>query len=202
VLVADLRQYWNEQASTFDQEPDHGLRDPRTRSAWSALLAGHLPPVPARIADVGCGTGTLSVLLAQAGYRVAGLDFSPGMIKRARMKARAARVDVELAVGDAAAPPWAPGIFDCVLSRHVLWALSDPARGLQRWLSLLRPNGRLVLIEGRWSTGVGIPSVTAVALLKQHHRPATVIKLADPILWGGPITDERYLLVSDPCQSP
>jgi len=202
VLVADPRRYWNEQASTFDQEPDHGLRDPRTRSAWSALLAEHLPPVPARIADVGCGTGTLSVLLAQTGYRVSGLDFSPDMIERARIKANAARVEVELVVGDAAAPPWASGMFDCVLSRHVLWALPDPTRGVERWLSLLRPKGRLVLIEGRWSTGAGIPSTTAVPLLEQQHRRATVIELLDPTLWGGPITDERYLVVSDASESP
>jgi len=175
---------------------------PRTRSAWSALLAEHLPPRPARIADMGCGTGTLCVLLAQAGYRVSGLDFSPDMVERARTKASAARVDVQLAVGDATAPPWAPGMFDCVLSRHVLWALADPARVLERWLSLLRPKGRLLLIEGRWSTGTGIPSATTVALLKQHYRPATVIELIDPTLWGGPVTDERYLIVSDPCQSP
>ena len=44
------------------------------------MLLEHLPPAPARVADLGCGTGTLSVLLAEEGYRVDGLDLSPAMV--------------------------------------------------------------------------------------------------------------------------
>ena len=38
--------------------------------------------------------------------------------------------------------------YDVVLSRHVLWALPDPVEALRRWSALLRPEGRLVLVEG------------------------------------------------------
>jgi len=62
--------YWDDQADTFDEEADHGLRDPQVREAWRRLLLAHLPAAPAAIADIGCGTGSLSVLLAGEGYAV------------------------------------------------------------------------------------------------------------------------------------
>jgi methylase of polypeptide subunit release factors len=43
------------------------LLDPRVRQAWRGRLLAELPPAPAAIADLGCGTGTLSVLLAAEG---------------------------------------------------------------------------------------------------------------------------------------
>ena len=80
----DQRELWDAEAATFDDEADHGLADPATREAWRALLLGVLPPAPARIADLGCGTGSLSVLLAREGYAVDGLDLSPERVARAR----------------------------------------------------------------------------------------------------------------------
>jgi hypothetical protein len=45
--VMDPAGYWDGQAATFDDEPDHGLRDEGVRSAWRRLLLPVLPPVPA-----------------------------------------------------------------------------------------------------------------------------------------------------------
>ena len=64
VASADDIATWDAQADAFDQPADHGLRDPAVRQAWRELLVSHLPEPPARVADLGCGTGTLSVLLA------------------------------------------------------------------------------------------------------------------------------------------
>jgi SAM-dependent methyltransferase len=194
----EVEEYWDEQAASFDDAPDHGLRDPAIRAAWAELLVPLMPPAPAGVADLGCGTGSLAVLLAAAGYRVSGLDLAPGMIERARAKARAAAVQAEFEVGDAMAPPWPAGTFDVVLARHVLWALPDPGKGLDRWLALLRPGGRLVLVEGRWWTGAGIGSDEVLNLLEARGRATTRIPLTDAALWGGPVDDDRYLVVSDP----
>ena len=74
---------WDTEALTFDEAADHGLRDPDVRLAWRSLLAGLLPAAPARVADLGCGTGTLALLLAEEGHAVDGVDFSPEMVTRA-----------------------------------------------------------------------------------------------------------------------
>jgi len=190
--------YWDTQAATFDNNADHGLRDPRVREAWRRLLLEHLPPAPAAVADLGCGTGTLSVLLAAEGYAVTGLDFAPAMIRAARAKARAAGAGTgaRFVLSDAAAPTLPPGSFDVVLSRHVLWAMPDTPRTLAAWLRLLVPGGSLVLIEGRWSTGAGLTTAEAGRAVLRQRDDATITALDDPALWGGPVTDERYLLVS------
>ena len=146
---------WDAEAKAFDETPDHGLLDETVRSAWERLLTEKLPAAPARIADLGCGTGTLSVLLADAGHHVDGLDFSPGMVRRAEAKA-AGRAHVRVLLGDAYDPPLAPAAYDVVLSRHVLWAMPDPALALSRWTRLLKPQGILLLVEGRWSNNVGL----------------------------------------------
>lgn len=186
---------WDEAASTFDQSADHGLRDPAVRAAWADLLTRALPAPPARLVDLGCGTGSLAVLAAELGHQVVGVDFSERMLALARTKAQGRR-DVVLVAGDAADPPLRPGAVDAVLCRHVLWALPDPAAALQAWARLLRPGGRLVLVEGRWSTGAGLTGEQTVALLQEQGLTPTLEPLRDPRYWGAPVADDRYLVTA------
>ncbi len=194
-MVEEMSELWDAEAATFDDDPDHGLRDPATRAAWLELLTQHLPAPPARVADLGCGTGTLSVLLADAGYAVDGVDFSPEMVARARAKA-AGRDGVTFVVADASTPPLEPAAYDAVLCRHVLWALPEPADAVVRWVELLAPGGRLLLVEGMWHTGAGLSTEHTLDLVRRTGREATVQHLEDPVLWGREIDDERYLVVS------
>lgn len=185
---------WDAQAASYDNEPDHGLRDPLVRDAWRSLLVALLPPVPARIADLGCGTGTLSMLLAELGYAVDGVDFSPEMVRRATVKA-GSFPGTSFRLGDAGDPPLPDGQYDVALCRHVLWALPDPEAVLARWSGKLQPGGRLVLVEGSWSTGPGITAARAVDLVTGAGFVPDHRALDDPAYWGGPITDERYAVV-------
>ena len=90
-----------------------------------------------------------------------------------------------------------PGSADVVLCRHVLWALDDPAAAVGRWVRLLRPGGRMLLVEGRWSTGGGLSAAVCRDLVLRHRSSADVRLLGgDPALWGGPVDDERYLMSS------
>ena len=189
--IVDL---WDAEAATFDEAADHGLRDPVVRRAWRDLLVSVLPAPPARVADLGCGTGTLSLLLADEGHRVDGVDVSPEMVRLAREKAGARR-DVAFAVGDAGRVTLTPGSYDVVLCRHVLWAMPDPADALRRWVDLLAPGGRLVLVEGRWATGAGLTARETVALVEATGRGAGLRRLPEAVYWGREITDERYLVV-------
>jgi SAM-dependent methyltransferase len=185
---------WDAEAVLFDEEADHGLHDPLVRDAWRSLLIGLVPPAPARIADLGCGTGTLALLLAEEGHDVNGVDFSPEMVRRAHAKAGTFG-GCSFVVADAADPPLAEGSYDVVLCRHVLWALPDPAAALERWAGLLVPDGRLVLIEGRWSTGAGLRSTDTVALVADAGFEPTLRQLPDPAYWGRRIEDERYVVL-------
>ncbi|MET9503196.1 class I SAM-dependent methyltransferase [Streptomyces sp. NPDC006622] len=195
--TTSARVDWDARAETFDEEPDHGLRDPDVRAAWADRLRDWLPDRPGDLLDLGCGTGSLSLLAAERRHRVTGVDLSPAMIDRAR--AKLAGRDAVFLVGDAAAPPVGEERFDTVLVRHVLWALPDPGRALRHWRDLLRPGGRLVLVEGVWGTvsPVGIPADRLTALLTPLTAHTRVERLSDdPRLWGGAVADERYAVVA------
>ncbi|MFE1176234.1 methyltransferase domain-containing protein [Streptomyces sp. NPDC058773] len=197
-LPAADAAYWEAAAASFDEEPDHGLRDPAVRAAWAARLRSWLPPAPAAVLDLGCGTGSLSLLAAEQGHRVLGVDRSAGMIERARGKL--AGHDAAFLVGDAAEPPVGERRFDVVLVRHVLWALPDPAAVLRHWAALLRPGGRLVLVEGRWGEvdPIGIRAAELTALVGPLAARTHVESLVhEPALWGKEVTDERYVLTAD-----
>ncbi len=183
---------WDREAQTFDEAADHGLADPECRAAWRSLLLEHLPPPPARVADLGCGTGTLALLLAEEGYAVDGVDFSPEMVRLARAKAGHAATFHE---ADAAAPPLEAASYDVVLSRHVLWAMPSPAAALDRWIALLRPEGRLLLVEGSWSTGAGLTAEETVALVAEVRYQPELRRMPEPVFWGREITDDRYLVI-------
>ncbi|WP_330292084.1 class I SAM-dependent methyltransferase [Streptomyces sp. NBC_00576] len=188
---------WDAEAATFDTEPDHGLRDPVVREAWAARLRSWLPDRPADVLDLGCGTGSLSLLASEQGHRVTGVDLSRAMVEQARGKL--AGRDAVFLVGDAAAPPVGEERFDVVLVRHVLWTLPDPARVLRHWQGLLRAGGRLVLVEGVWGTvsPVGIPADTLAALLAALAADVRVERLSgDARLWGREVEDERYAVLA------
>ncbi|MFI1440013.1 class I SAM-dependent methyltransferase [Streptomyces fructofermentans] len=190
---------WDAESATFDDEPDHGLRDPVVREAWAARLRGWLPRAPSDVLDLGCGTGSLSLLAAEQRHRVTGVDLSPRMVELAR--AKLAGRDAAFLVGDAAAPPVGEQRFDVVLVRHVLWTLPDPARVLRHWRGLLRPGGRLVLVEGVWGTvsPVGLSADRLTGLLAPLVRELRVDRLSDDSpLWGREVDDERYALVAVP----
>jgi len=205
-----VARFWDEASGEFDAEPDHGLRDPAVREAWARRLRAWLPAVPADVLDLGCGTGSLALLAIEAGHRVVGVDLSPRMVELARAKLGPAATVLVGAAGD---PPVGERRFDAVLVRHVLWTLPAPTKVLARWADLLRPGGRLVLVEGRWAGAEdarpyvegleGLPwpggvsaavLAAAVAPLTRRHR---VERLDDPALWGRPIADERYALIAE-----
>jgi ubiquinone/menaquinone biosynthesis C-methylase UbiE len=163
-----IRHHWDRRSSTFDDEPGHGLFSDEQRQAWLDLLTRLAGRAPQRVLDVGCGTGFLSLMLAALGHDVTGIDLSPQMIDRARRKAEQASLQIDFRVGDAVAIGCPDKAYQLVVARHVIWTLPDPQRGVAEWLRVLRPGGRLILIEGKWADNE--------ALARSHARPAARLK--------------------------
>lgn len=194
----EARQYWDDLAASFDDEPDHGLRDPLVRASWTQLLGAWLPDPPANLLDIGCGTGSLSVVLAGLGHKVTGIDLSPHMISLARAKAARQGYHIEFRVMEAAFPQLPNNHYGVIVCRHLLWALPEPAQVLQRWAALLKPRGRLLLIEGHWGTGGGLHAKQVTAMLPAAFSAFLIQDLSDhPDLWGKAVSDERYAIVAD-----
>ena len=195
--LESARRLWDDAAAAFDDQPDHGLNDPLSMQAWTERLAAWLPPRPTAILDIGCGTGSLSVIMAGLGNQVTGIDAAPNMIALARAKAARAGQNIKFAVMDAAFPRLADQHFDVIVCRHVLWALPTPKDVLRRWVDLLAPAGRLILIEGFWHTGAGLHAAQIVESLPACLTEVSIQPLSgQPNLWGGVVKDERYAITA------
>jgi 2-polyprenyl-3-methyl-5-hydroxy-6-metoxy-1,4-benzoquinol methylase len=193
----ESRKVWDTEASAFDNEPDHGLHNPLVLAAWTKLLRTSLPPGKTAVLDIGCGTGSLSIVLAGLGYEVTGIDLSPNMIALAQEKAQAAQHPIKFHVMDAGFPQLTPHQFDAIVCRHLLWTLPEPDQVLQRWVRLLKPGGRLLLIEGYWHTGAGLHAHEIIDALPASLSDISVQNLSDQAdLWQGKVDDERYVITA------
>ena len=105
-----------------------------------------------QVLEVGCGTGTLTLA---AKRRVGptgqayGIDQIPTMIETSRRKAEQAGVDISFQVGGIDAIPFPEGKFDAVLCSFMIFHMSDGVRrrGIQEIRRVLKPGGRLVLVD-------------------------------------------------------
>jgi SAM-dependent methyltransferase len=104
--------------------------------------------------DVGCGPGGLLVDHAAQVRFVAGLDVSEIQVRmaRRRLAERIAAGTAEIALGDAAALPWADGRFSMVSSINALKFMPDQEGALREVHRVLRPGGRAVLTVGEAGT--------------------------------------------------
>ncbi len=100
-----------------------------------------------RVLDAGCGSGRLTVALAQAGSEVTGIDTNAKQLAEARRRAGAADVELELLEADFNAQlPFPDGSFDAVASRLALMAADDPVATLRELRRTLEEEGRLVSV--------------------------------------------------------
>ena len=208
-----VRQHWDWRAADFDKEASHGLLNDTQSRAWRELISRVAGIVPLDVLDLGCGTGFLSMQLAELGHRVTGIDVAAAMLAMARNKAAARDLIVNFRYADAEAPDLPAASFDLIVERHVLWTLPHPAAALDSWRHLLRSDGRLVLIEGHWE-GMkprdeyaeihdrlplfgGRPENEIAGLVSSCGFSAvTTEPLMELELWIEPPSHPRYLLIA------
>jgi ubiquinone/menaquinone biosynthesis C-methylase UbiE len=137
--LAEVRAGYDRWAAVYDTErnPLLALEEPRVRRALGAVHG-------LAVLDLGCGTGRHALWLARRGAHVTAVDFSEGMLARARRKPGAARIrflvhDVHRRL------PFPDRAFDLVVSGLVLEHVRDLRRFFGEARRVLRPGGRAVV---------------------------------------------------------
>jgi len=137
--------YFAERAADWDRIRALHAPDERVERAILDLLKGFKPR---SVLDLGTGTGRMLELLANGAERAIGVDQSAPMLSVARERIEQAGLrQAQLRQGDIYAPPAERDAFDLVIVHQVLHFLDDPARALTEAARMLRPGGRLLVVD-------------------------------------------------------
>ena len=153
---------------------DSVLRSHRWRPAQNS--AGYLLaalPATARVLDVGCGPGTITVDLAARvpGGRVTGIDAAPDVLAEARREAdRRGQANVRFETGDAYRLAYPDGTFDVVHAHQVLQHLGDPVRALAEMRRVCRPGGLVAARDGDYGGMFWFPEDPGLAEWQELYR--------------------------------
>ena len=143
-LNADQIAYWNGPGGQRWADRQQS-QDILLAPVADLLIERARPVAGERIVDVGCGSGAVSIALAQKvgpGGHVLGIDISGPMLARARQVAPAG-LPVEFVLADATVYPFAPASFDLLASRFGVMFFAEPARSFANLRRGMKPSGRL-----------------------------------------------------------
>ena len=143
----------------------------------SEYLAKNINKPGAKVLDIGCATGSLSIILAEKGFNVTGIDFSPCMINNAKNKIiEKKNLVISLINADVNEQiPFKENVFDIILCRHSFNSIVDKKKFIESIRMITSSNG-LVFISGKHS---GISN-------KKYYRKRLIhslVRLVKPIIF-------------------
>ncbi|PBB51824.1 MULTISPECIES: class I SAM-dependent methyltransferase [Mesorhizobium] len=168
VSLSELESYFSEDYYHFgDAVNPPEASDRQAGVIWNLLSLAE----GASVLELGCGYGRITNRLAEKGARIAGLDISPILLKKAEADAAERGVNVEYVLGDMRSLPWRDR-FDAVFLWYTTFGYFDDAdneRVLREAASSLRKGGRLL-----------IDSANRFAFLR-HKSPIYVVQRNDDL---------------------
>lgn len=159
-LLQEIEAYWSTRTEGYSEVNEKELEGIQ-KSAWLSVLEEYFPDTEKselRILDIGTGPGFFPVILSQAGYQVTAVDYTPGMLEKAkenlRLNGEKSGKDlvsrVELRRMDGQKLEFAEETFDVVISRNLTWNLEDPVQAYREWCRVLKQGGVLLNFDANW----------------------------------------------------
>jgi ubiquinone/menaquinone biosynthesis C-methylase UbiE len=154
--TARLQRYWDKHSRTYDKQMGFFERrlfgDSR---AWACSQAG------GNVLEVAVGTG-LNLDHYADGVALTGVDLSDAMLDIARKRASQLERSVDLRQADAHSLPFSDAQFETVVCTFGLCAIPDPVAAIGEMVRVLRPGGRLILVDHIESTSRIVRAVQRV----------------------------------------
>jgi len=177
VAQGRITGFWDLVGPNYESPENVATPGTAAYTHWVETLRSVLPSPPARVLDVGTGTGFVARIAAELGHQVTAIDLSEAMLDASSVRDSA--LVIAFAVGDAVDPDYPAKSFDVVINRSLLWTLREPERAFANWYGLLIPGGRVVAIYGL----TGSPPAAQRAghaeptLFERHYTPETRAEL-------------------------
>jgi SAM-dependent methyltransferase len=183
---------WNDRYQNGNLPWDTGLPS----SELQRVLSRNAIP-PCRALEIGCGTGTNSVWLAQQGFEVTGIDLAPLAVERAEKRARAAGVHVQFLVADVLDLPDLDGSFGFFFDRGCYHAVrrDAPQQYAPAVARQLASGGRGLILAGnaREPHDPGPPVVTEEQIREELGLAFQILDLHEFRFDEAPGVSERFL---------
>jgi len=131
-----------------------------------------------RVLDVGTASGNTALAAARRRAAVTGVDITPALLERARLRAAAECLHIDFQESDATALPFADGSFDVVMSTFGAIFAPDPGKTAAEMARVCRPGGKIAMAN--WTPDGMFGQL--FYLLARYSAPGTQVEL--PITWG------------------
>jgi SAM-dependent methyltransferase len=183
---------WNQRYASGDLPWDTG----RPSTELQRVVAQQ-PIAPCRALDLGCGTGSNTIWLAQQGFDAVGVDIAPLAVAQACQRARAAGVSAQFQVADILHPPKFDQPFLFFFDRGCYHAVrrEDPTAYASAIIQLLAPGARGLILAGnaRESHDDGPPAVTEEQLRSELGAVFHLLELREFRFDAPPGSSESFL---------
>ena len=168
-LLEEIESYWSTRTEGYSEVNEKELKGMQ-KKAWLEVLEGGFcgkvsmekecneenpdKKESLKILDIGTGPGFFSMILAEAGYHVTAVDYTPGMLEKAAENAAKfigkKKENIEFIRMDAQALEFEDESFDVIVSRNLTWNLPHPEMAYKEWLRVLKKGGRLLNFDANW----------------------------------------------------
>ncbi len=145
--------YWSGRAQAYSASQLSSFDGPK-RDTFAAVVEHYIPQLDRQVEvlDLGCGSGFLTMILAQAGCRITATDFSQEMLDEAAANVASISASDQVSFLRCAAQelPFEEERFDMVVSRNVTWVLEDVDKVYAHVMRVLRPGGVFVNMDAAY----------------------------------------------------
>lgn len=148
--VKIIKNYWGKRASSYSSQNKAELESYK-HNVWRNLILNNSPKKEVlKVLDIGCGPGEFSIIMAEDGHEVTGVDITEEMLQQARANAEKYNVQLDLKCMDVHNLEFADNTFDIIISRNVTWNLKYPEIFFKECKRVLKDDGRVIYFDANW----------------------------------------------------